>query len=122
MENPEGKRKDKFRLSVEKDVFILQAVKSDGQECKMPDNIKLKNISRGGLCVVTDIELEKGCVIEAEIMLEDVLNSVKAFCQAVWKNKAEKDRNFETGMKIIGIKAEDVKNLEAFLHKHQKKE
>jgi hypothetical protein len=118
MDSAQCQRKDKFRLEIEKDVFILQAFNTEKHELELPDHLKLKNISRSGLCLISDIELKQGTVIEAEIMLEDVQDSVTAYCQAVWNKKNGKNRQFETGMKFLGIKDEDSENLGVFLEKN----
>jgi c-di-GMP-binding flagellar brake protein YcgR len=112
-------RKDSFRLSLNEDVFVLNAVGPKGHEVHLSGDVRVKNISSGGMCILTEIELEKGTVIEAEIELEDVLNAIRAYCQTVWKSRRVERHQFQTGMKYIGLKDLDDKHLEDFLSKYR---
>ncbi|MGC7872897.1 PilZ domain-containing protein [Desulfosporosinus sp. SYSU MS00001] len=62
--------------------------------------IKVVNISREGLCIVTEVEFKEGALLEFDITLEDkVYKSISAVI--LWIIKDQK--NYKYGMRINNI-------------------
>jgi len=115
----ELKRKDTKRLAVEREIKILQAAAAHELSPKMPEKAYIKNLSGGGLCIVSDTRIKKGTVIEADVLLRTHgLEKFRAYILAVWSRESEEPGCFETGMQFLGIKQEAFNGLEHYLKQH----
>ena len=111
-------RKDD-RVEIKTQTNILFGVCADKNSHKIPEKVMTKNISNGGLCVVSNIEMKKGTVLAAEIVLNtDGMEKFKAYCEAVWSRKSEEAGTYETGLQFIGLKPDEEKHLEEYLQKY----
>jgi c-di-GMP-binding flagellar brake protein YcgR len=110
-------RKDIKRINVEKEINILFALRTGEAGGKVPEQVVTKNISAGGLCILSGGELAKGTVIAAEINLQaDRLEKLKAYCEAVWSRKEEETGQYETGLQFIGLKDSESIRLKEYLN------
>lgn len=108
-------RKDK-RVELKTETNIIFGVCREKNSHKIPERVTTKNISNGGMCVVSNIELKKGTVLAAEVVLNTSgMERFKAYCEAVWSKKAENEGNYETGLQFIGLKPEEEKHLKEYL-------
>ncbi len=113
----ELKKRQSNRLDIEREMYILQAAASNELFPSFPPIVTVKNISEGGICVVSDSELRAGTVLEAEILLRSHdLERFKVFCQAVWTKKST--GGYETGMQFLGIKETDGMQLKQYIKEH----
>jgi c-di-GMP-binding flagellar brake protein YcgR len=116
-----NQRKDVDRICAEKRMNILFSVTDDNSVGNIPDTVRTKNISLGGMCVVSDSGINKGTVIAAEIILNDEgCERIKAYCEAKWSRKLDDSGIFESGFQFIGLREESEKHLKAFISKHIK--
>jgi hypothetical protein len=112
-------RKDPNRVSIEKPANILFAVCREKNDRRMPERVLTKNISSGGLCVVSDIEVKKGTVLAAEIIFDAAgLGRLKAYCEAMWSKQTGENGQYEVGLQFIGLKDSESKNLKEFIHSY----
>ncbi len=108
-------RKDKLRVEMKKEASIIFGVCRNLNK-KMPEKVYTKNISKGGLCIVSDTELPKGAVLGAEIAINSgSMQTLKAYCEAVWSRKDEESDKYLAGLQFIGLKPSEERNLEEFL-------
>ena len=113
------KRNDKVRLSIEREMRILQAAAANDVSPEFPATATIKNISHGGLCVTAGSPINRGVVIEAEIILRGhPLEKFKAYCQAVWYKKTDEDTVYEIGLQFLGIKETDAAQLKQYIQRH----
>ena len=113
------KRNDKVRLTIEREMRILQAAASNTISPEFPETVRIKNISQGGLCVVAGTQIQKGVVIEAEILLRGhTLDKFKAYCQVVWSRLSPEDGTYETGLQFLGVKETDAMQLTDYIKTH----
>lgn len=106
------------RVDLKKETNILFGVCREKNSHKIPETVITKNISGSGMCVVSDIEVKKGTVLAAEVVLNTVgTEKFKAYCEAVWSKKSEETGNYEAGLQFIGLKPEEEKNLKNYLEK-----
>lgn len=104
------------RVDLKTETNILFGVCREKNSHKIPEKVTTKNISGGGMCVVSNIELKKGTVLAAEVVLNTAgMDKFKAYCEAVWSRKADKSGNYETGLQFIGLKPAEEKQLKAYL-------
>jgi|GEM_PF-6243395 hypothetical protein len=115
----ELKRKDTKRLAVEREIKILQAAAANEISPEIPEKAFIKNLSGGGLCIVSGIRIKKGTVIEADVMLRtEGLEKFRAYIMAVWSRESEETGCFETGAQFLGMKQEDATVLERYIKQH----
>jgi len=108
-------RKDD-RVELKTETNIIFGVCTDKNSHKIPEKVMTKNISNGGLCVVSTVEVKKGTVLAAEIVLNtDGMEKFKAYCEAVWSRETKEKGTFETGLQFIGLKPTEEKHLEEYL-------
>lgn len=115
----EFKRKDTKRLAVEREIKILQAASANEISPRMAEKALIKNLSGGGLCIVSTIQIKKGTVIEADVLLRtDGLEKFRAYILAVWSRESAEPGYFETGAQFLGMKQEDSTGLERYIKRH----
>jgi c-di-GMP-binding flagellar brake protein YcgR len=108
-------RKDD-RVELKTETNILFGVCREKNSHKIPEKVMTKNISNGGLCVVSDVEVKKGTVLATEIVLNTAgMEKFKAYCEVIWSRKADEGGKFETGLQFIGLKPMEEKLLEDYL-------
>jgi c-di-GMP-binding flagellar brake protein YcgR len=106
------------RVELKAETNILFGVCREKNSHKIPEKVMTKNISRGGLCVVSTVEMKKGTVLAAEIVLNtEGMEKFKAYCETVWSKKADETGTFEAGLQFIGLKPAEEKNLKQYLEK-----
>ena len=115
----ELKRKDNKRVAVEREIKILQAAAANEISPKIAEKAFIKNLSAGGLCIVSGMRIKKGTVIEADVMLRtDGLEKFRAYLLAVWSRESAETGCFETGAQFLGMKQEDSIGLERYINQH----
>ena len=111
-----NQRKDLNRICADKQMNILFAVSIDNSLGTAPETVMIKNISKGGLCVVSDEGISAGTVIAAEITLDiEGKESVKVYCEAKWTRKPSENGKHETGMQFIGFRGNGENLLKDFI-------
>jgi hypothetical protein len=111
-----NRRKDLNRICADKQMNILFAVGIDNSLGTVPEKVIIKNISKGGLCVVSDTGIGAGTVIAAEIILDGAgKESVKVYCEAKWTRKPSKNHRHETGMEFICFRGNGENLLKEFI-------
>lgn len=117
METP--RRRDAQRVEVEREIVILQAAAPHEISPKISEKAVIKNISSGGICVVSDECIKKGTVIEADVMLRTSgMEKFRAYIKAVWSKESCGRGCFETGMEFLGIKETDLIILRRYIHRN----
>ncbi len=77
---------------------------------------KIKNISKGGICILIPHKIEEGIVLRVEINVTNSDNRIiKAFCEVEWCNLENSAGLYEIGLSFIALKEEDQKFLEQFI-------
>jgi hypothetical protein len=98
-------RKDLHRVPFSGKIRIIQEAPAAECRYKTPGLLKTRNISLGGLCVVSDIEICRDTVMETEIFLQPGgVKNLHAFCRVAWSKKTQKENGYETGMQFLGVK------------------
>lgn len=82
--------------------------------------VSSKNISAGGLCVVTDNELSSDTPLQLEIKIPDLKAPIQAIGRIVWQNKIATGNTksvgqFETGIEFTGISDFDRFNINRYV-------
>jgi c-di-GMP-binding flagellar brake protein YcgR len=107
------------RAELKTETRILFGVCREKNSHEIPEKVSTKNISTGGLCVVSNVELKRGTVIAAEIFLnKEGTEKFKAYCEAVWSRKETDSGYYETGLRFIDLKNSDEGNLKEFVNKN----
>ncbi len=80
------------------------------------ETAKTKNISKGGVCLVTTHKINEGNVIRLELpVVSSSAKSIKAFCEVQWCQKTSADDTFEIGLSFIALKEEDAEHLNEYI-------
>lgn len=106
----------------EKRVYIRSSIElaasyGIGEDPRPEREAKINNISSGGFCFTSEIQLRVGQVINLAIDLdttEEVIISVKV----VWIKQAEADKKFVIGVKIIEKEDPGFERFIEFYKKH----
>lgn len=72
-----------------------------------------KNISEGGLCIITEDEQEVGKYLQLEIRLPEVDSGIRAIYKVMWVRKAS-EHYYESGLSVWDIKNEDMAKIRAY--------
>jgi hypothetical protein len=78
------------------------------------ESAKIRNISKGGLCMLIPHNIPEGNVIRIEVPIGSEPNPIKAFCEVQWCKPAGSE--YEAGLSFIALKEEDVRTLENYLN------
>ncbi len=82
---------------------------------------KIKNISKGGVCLLMPQKAEEGTILRVEINLTDSNNGIiKAFCEVRWCNFESSVGLYEIGLSFVTLREEDQKFLEQFINETHK--
>jgi len=74
---------------------------------------KIKNISKGGICLLLTGKIEEGTTLRVEINLTNPENRmISAFCEVEWCNPAGPQDLYEIGLSFFAVKEEDQKFLD----------
>lgn len=110
-------RKDIHRVPFSGKIRIIQEAPAAECRYKTPGLLKTRNISLGGLCVVSGSEICKGTVMEAEIFLQPGgPEKLRAFCRVAWTRKMPKESGYETGIQFAGVKDRDCNFIKEFVN------
>jgi CheY-like chemotaxis protein len=74
-----------------------------------------RNISRGGIFVEADCELEPKSEVALELVLPDTTHQITPVAQVVWKREAADHRMIELGMRFLAIDSETMHQLDDFV-------
>ncbi len=79
-----------------------------------------KNISAGGLCVITGEELVKDTPLELVIKIPDLKDPIRALARVVWQKTIEPAQEetkgrFDTGIEFTGISDFDRFNINRYV-------
>ena len=85
--------------------------------------VSSKNISAGGLCIVTEEQLTAETPLQLKIKLPDIKDPIRALGKAVWQKKFEAAGEnprvyFDTGIEFTGISDFDRFNLNRYVMEH----
>lgn len=106
------------RVELNTETNIIFGVCREKNSHKIPEKVMTKNISNGGICVVSNVEVKKGTVLAAEIVLNtEGMEKFKAYCETVWSKKCDETGSYEAGLQFIGLKPAEEKNLRTYLEK-----
>ena len=112
----EDRRKfPRFKLSVE---VCWEKVSGSGEDA--PQNqTRMKDISKGGACIVVPDSIKVGDVLELEIKLPGG-KSIRARCRVMWIDEhaivgGEDKIGFEGGVQFIDINGKTRKEINRFL-------
>lgn len=115
----ELQRKDTKRLEVEREIKILQAAAANDISPEVPKKVYTKNISNGGMCLISDGRIKEGTIIEADVLLRtDGLEKFRAYMMAVWSRAFDGEGCFETGAQFLAMKEADSARLEKYIQNH----
>lgn len=107
------------RVDLQKETNIIFGVCREKVSGCIPEKVFTKNISGGGMCIVSGTELKKGTVLGAEVLLNTQgMEKFKAYCEAVWSRKLDSEDGYEVGLQFIDLKPTDEKNLRQFLQSY----
>ena len=90
-----------------------------------PGEIKVfsKNISAGGLCIMTKEQLADATPLQLEIRIPDLQGSIRALARVIWQKRFETAGEepqicFNTGIEFIGISDFDRFNINRYVMEH----
>jgi Tfp pilus assembly protein PilZ len=115
MDSNEDRRKfPRFNLLV--DVAVTKHA-SSGKEEVFPS----KNISQGGVCLITLEQPTMGEVVDLKIRLPGIKDEIKIMGKVVWINgislsAAQKAKRFEVGMEFVGLSDEIFEKIQKYLY------
>jgi hypothetical protein len=72
-----------------------------------------ENIGAGGICVVLEKQLDKFCLVELVLYLQDGYPPVECDARVVWSVKRQEE--FDTGIEFLNIRDKDVLRLERII-------
>ena len=82
-----------------------------------------KNISAGGLCILTEEQLASETPLQLEIKLPDVKDCIRSLGRVIWQKRFEAAGEsprvyFNTGIEFTGISDFDRFNLNRYVTEH----
>jgi two-component system cell cycle response regulator len=73
------------------------------------------NISRGGIYVEADCELEEKARLTLEILLPETTNEIAPLAEVIWSRESEDERVQEIGMRFLSIDDQALRTLDDFI-------
>lgn len=74
-----------------------------------------RNISRGGIAVEADCELELKCEVAVELTLPDTTLRIAPVAEVIWSRDSEDLRMTEMGMRFVSIDSIAIRTLDDFI-------
>jgi len=86
-------------------------------------NVFSKNISAGGLCILSAKQLPVDTPLQLEIKIPDLKDPIPALARVVWQRQAQgpsdqSGASFETGIEFTGISDFDRFNIKRYIEEH----
>ncbi len=79
---------------------------------------KLKNVSEGGVCIITEKPLSYGYDLTIMFSLPETIPlNIKSFAKVVW-SKLSGNNTYESGIQFWDINPVYVKRIKTFINKH----
>ncbi len=112
--NEERRKFPRFNLLV--DIAVTKHA-SSGKEEIFPS----KNISQGGVCIITFVQPNMGEIMDLKIRLPGIKDEVKIMGKVVWINEislsaSQKSKRFEVGMEFVGLSEEIFAMIQKYLY------
>lgn len=76
------------------------------------------NISRGGIYVEADCELEPKARLTLELLLPETSREIAPLAEVIWSREAEDERCQEIGMRFLSIDDQGMRTLDDFISDH----
>jgi hypothetical protein len=118
MENGEDRRKfPRFNLLV--DVSVTKRASSEKEQI-----FPSKNISQGGVCIVSFEQPKMGALMDLKIRLPGVNDEIKTIGKVVWIKEVaigtlQKIKRFEIGLEFVGLSDPTFEMINKFLYNSQ---
>jgi hypothetical protein len=113
METNFGERRDHTRINIEAKAKYKKLDSGAERPNRDYEEVKIKNLGKRGVCIVTANELEKDSMISIELFLNK--RKIKSFGEVVWTRQNGSPNTFESGINFVALKAEDIIFLEEFI-------
>jgi Tfp pilus assembly protein PilZ len=113
----ENRKENRVVLSVpvRYKVFHPDQLEKEVQDPELKSGAELKNVSRGGLQVVSSQAFQPGCVLELELEIPGN-GRVRSVAKVIWCVPDEKTNSeYQSGIQFIPVYEEDLRKLEDFL-------
>ncbi len=97
----------KFRVMNEQKV-----IESFSERQEKEKSGKTKDVSLGGLYLVTDHEMKKGNIIQLDLMIPCRMGTLKTFANVAWNNE------LGAGLKLLAMPHDEKECLKCYMDKH----
>ena len=78
-----------------------------------------KDISEGGICLITDVKLDEDNFIQLDFILPEQSEEIRAYGKVMWSRKATKNL-FENGVNFWEIQDTDKVKIQDFFNNSSK--
>ncbi len=98
-------------LRLEASVEVSYKVIGNPGEAK----VLAKDISAGGLCILTRENLASNTPLELAIKIPDLVDPIRALGKVIWQKKTEAAETFDMGIEFMGISDFDRFNINRYI-------
>ncbi len=108
-----GERRDHTRIDIEAKAKFKKLDSSAERPNFDYEMVKIKNLGKRGVCIVTPNKLEKESMVKIELYLNKRV--IKSFGEVIWSRQNGSPNTYESGINFVALKAEDIIFLEEFI-------